>query len=738
MRNWTRRGFIGAGVVTGGALIVGVAVRPGNPVDRLKPLVASGEGEALVNSWVRIDPDNAVTAIVPHCEMGQGVHSVLAQMLADELDADWETIRVMEAPNTDDYVNQHAARLFVAPGVGGPDWLEPTIDGVFTKLAQFADARVTGGSSSIRSTGQKGLRLAGAAAREMLVAAAARDWGVDKRAVRTAGGMLYHDKTNRSARYADFAEAASKESMPTAPRLKQPAEYRLMGKSKPRTDIPAKVNGSAKFGIDAMPEGVELKYAALKAPPVPGAKVVSMNAERAKAMPGVIQILNMGDFVAVVADGYWQAQQALDTIEAEYSKTDNDTLDQDGLYARFGEALDKAGAEGGDGYFSQGDALTALGGAAKKVDVEYRVPFLAHSPMEPVNCTAWARDGKCDVWTSTQVPLMARAAISKAIGMPESAITIHTMYLGGAFGRRLETDYAVAGARVARFSGYPVKTIYSREEDTRHSGYRPSTISRFRGALDASGKPTALDHIYLFKNDPAGAANLDFYEIPNQSIRTLNDVDMHLRFLAWRSVDHSQLGFFNESFMDEMAHAAGKDPYEFRLSLLGKSPRHAAVLTRAAQMANWGDPISQGHGKGIALVPAFGTIVAEVVEVDMTGGKPKVVKVWCCADPGYAMNPDGFTAQMEGGIIFGLSAAMYGAITLKDGGVEQSNFHDYKILRINEAPEIEVDIINGDPTVLGGAGEPGLPPLAPALANAIFAATGQRIRELPIEKHKFV
>lgn len=737
MNKWSRRGFIGAGIVAGGAFVVGVAIRPGNPVGRLKPLVAPGADQQLVNSWVRIDADNSITAFVPHSEMGQGTHSALAQMLADELDADWATLRVLEAPATNDYVDPDVLRALFAPDLHPPVLLEQTVGNLFAKVSQLAGARITGGSTAVRATGQRGLRIAGAAAREMLVAAAAAEWAVPPGEITTANSMLRHAPSHRAAPYAHFAEAAVRQTMPTAPTLKTPAQYRLMGRPLARKDIPAKVDGTAQFGIDTKIPGQTLKYAAVKGPPVPGATVLSMKIDAAKRMPGVLQILNMGDFVAVVADGYWQAQQALNTIEATYSTTGAERLDQDGLFKRFSKALDEAGETGGSSYYKQGDAKAALGAAAKTLTAEYRVPFLAHAPMEPVNCTAWVRDGKCDIWTGTQVPLIARAAIAKATGIAADAITMHVMYLGGGFGRRLETDYAVIGARIAKATGYPVKTIYSREEDIGNALYRPATMSRWKASLDRAGQPSGFDHVYLFAHHPDGAARLDYYDIPAQTIRTLDKPDMHLRFASWRSVDHSQLGFFNESFIDELAHAAGKDPLAFRLALLGKSPRHAAVLRKAAEMANWGSPLPTGTARGIALVPSFGSIVAEVAEVTMIAGKPRVTRIFCCADPGYAMNPDSFTAQMESAIVFGLSAALYGEISLKNGAVVQSNFHDYKVVRMYDAPEIHVAIINGDSEILGGGGEPGLPPVAPAVANAIFAATGERIRALPIENHVF-
>ncbi|HMT47318.1 MAG TPA: molybdopterin-dependent oxidoreductase [Novosphingobium sp.] len=732
---WTRRGFIGAGVLAGGALLIGVGVRPGNPVDRLGPVVAGGEGEQLINSWLKIDTDNIVTAIVPHCEMGQGVHSVLAQMLADELDADWSLVKVMQAPADGNYVVPDAIRGFMAPGtLDAPDWLEPTWNGLFTKICELADGMITGGSSSVRTTGQHTMRIAGAAAREMLVGAAAKAWGVPASEITTANSVLSHKPSGRSAPYAQFAAAAAEQDMPQTPVLKAPKDYRLMGTDAPRTDIPAKVDGTASFGIDAVVPGQTMSYAAVRRVPVPGTRVAKMDAGAAKGMPGVLQILNMGDFIAVVADSYWQAQQALNAISAEYTRPESTIRSSADQFARFAAALDEAGESGGKEVVARGDAKAAMGGAAKRISAEYQAPYLAHAPMEPMNATVWVRDGKCDIWTGTQVPLFARSAAAKALGLSAEDVTLHHPILGGGFGRRLETDYVIMAVRIGQATGYPVKMIWSREEDTQKGLFRCADLSRFAGGLDAQGRLVAYSNVFTQRHDPADACDCAFYDIPNKSIRVA-EAELHLPFAAFRSVDHSQQAFFIESFIDEAAHAAGRDPLEFRLGLLGKAPRHKAVLEKAAAMAGWGTPTAAGHGRGIALIESFGTIVAEVIEVDMTSGKPRLANVWCAADPGYAMNPDGFRNQMEGGIVFGLTAALYGEISLKDGAVEQSNFHDYRMLRMDECPSIAVEIINGNHEKLGGAGEPGLPPAAPALANAVFAASGQRIRALPLAKH---
>ncbi|ABC64337.1 xanthine dehydrogenase family protein molybdopterin-binding subunit [Erythrobacter litoralis] len=730
---WTRRGVMGAGVLAGGALLIGVAVRPGNPVGRLKPLVAEGD-EELVNSWVKIDTDNTVTAIVPHCEMGQGAHSVLGQMLADELDADWNLVKVMQAPADGNYVVTDTARMFVAPfTMNAADWIEPTYDGLFTQIARLADAMITGGSSSIRTTGQHQMRIAGAAARQMLVGAAAEEWDVPAGEIETRNSMLIHAASGKEAPYAQFAAAAAEQPMPQTPRLKDIGEYRLMGKSKARTDIPAKVNGTATFGIDAEIPADNLSYAAVMRPPVPGTEVASMDAEAAKSMGGVLQILNMGDHVAVVADSYWQAEQALGAIDVTWTQSESKIATMDDQFAAFAAALDAAGDDGGSEAASKGDARDAFANAATIIEAEYRVPYLAHAPMEPINCTAWVHDGKCEIWTSTQVPLMARKEAANAIGLDADDITIHHPMLGGGFGRRLVSEYVGMAARVAKATGYPVKMIWSREEDTQKSMYRPADMIRFKGGLDADGKLVSYNSVFTQRHDPAEACVPAGYGIPNLSVRVA-EAPLHLPFQAWRSVDHSQHGFFTESFIDEAAHAAGADPLDYRIAMLADAPRHRAVLEKLQQVSGWDEPAGDGKGRGVAMVESFGTIVAEAVEVDMSGGKPRATKVYAVADPGYAMNPDGFRNQIEGGIVFGLTAALYGELELEGGRVKQSNFHDYKMLRMNECPEIEVAIINSGPVPIGGAGEPGTPPIAPAFTNAIFAATGRRIRDLPVAR----
>lgn len=728
MNKWSRRGLLTAGVLTGGALVVGIAIRPGNRNADLQPLVAK-DGEILVNTWVKIGPDNRITAIVPHAEMGQGVNTALGAMLADELDADWDQLSVEGAPADAEYANHIIPRFFLVPELRVPGMVEDTINGAFLQIAKTMKLQITGGSMSVRGTGEHGLRLAGAATREMLMRAAAAQWGVAINELRTEKSFVFHDQSKRSAPYAGFASEAAAHMPPSQPTLKKPSEYRLMGKALPRFDIPAKVDGTAQFGIDVVLPG--MKYAVVKAPPVWGSKVATMDAKAAEALPGNVTALNMGDFVAVVADSYWAAKKALDAVTLTFTATDADDFTSASIFARQAAALSKAQAgDEGDADRDDGDAAGALQAAATKVEAEYRVPYLAHATMEPMNATAWVRDGACEIWAGMQNPLASRAAAAEALDMDSGAVTAHNMLLGGGFGRRAQLDFTDQAARISAAVKAPVKLIWSREEDMTQDYYRQAVTSRFRGGLDASGKAVAWSNHYLDRHDPKESALIP-YTIPNQYIG-YTEAKTHVPFGAWRSVDHSHQGFFTESFVDELAHAAKADPYQFRRAMLTALPRHIAVLDAAAKMADWGSPLPKGQGRGIALVESFGTIVAQVALVEITEGKALVRQVWCAADPGFAVNPDGFAAQMESGIIYGLTAAMYGEITIEQGAAVQRNFHDYEMIRMRDAPQIAVQIINSGAAV-GGGGEPGLPPIAPAVTNAIFAATGKRLRELPVK-----
>ena len=706
--------------------MVGIAIRPGDRTDALAKFVTDGD-EQLVTTWVKIAPDNTVTAIIPHGEMGQGIHTALSAMLAEEMEADWDAMEIMEAPAEKEFANFELGREFLIGGANIPNALFDTVNGLMLTAAKSMDLQITGGSTSVRFTGVGAMMTAGAAARELLLEAASKQWDVPLSELRAEKSYIYH--SDKKAPFAEFAVTAAGLKPNLRPKLKKRSEYKLLGQSLPRVDIPSKVNGTAKFGIDAQVEG--MKYGTVMAAPVHGQSVAKLNSSDAKSMPGVIGVYNMGDYVAVVADGYWQAKQALDYVEVEWTKTETDNANEETIFAQYAKAIETGKKEV---LHKLGNVTKGFEGAASVYEAEYTVPHLAHACMEPMNATAWVRDGKCDLWTGTQNPLGTRMVTAKTLDMDPENVTLHTAFMGGGFGRRATPDYTNQAVQVAAKAGVPVKLIWSREETTQQDHYRPSVLGRFKAGLDAEGMPTSWESTFVHKMDPPEASAV-FYDIPNVKAQYAES-PTHVRLGPWRSVDHTQHGYFTESFIDELAVNAKMDGYEFRRKLLKNKPRHLKVLETAAKMAGWGKTLPAGQAQGISITESFMTIVAEVVTVDMSQGEPRVLHVACAADAGMAVNPDGFKAQMESGIIYGLTAALYGEITIADGAVEQSNFHDYPMVRMDNAPEIDVEIISSDARI-GGAGEPGTPPIAPAVANAVFKATGKRIRQLPLSKHEF-
>jgi len=535
------------------------------------------------------------------------------------------------------------------------------------------------------------------------------------------------------APFADFALWASQGAPPVGPVLKTPDQVKFMGKSGPRRDVPAKVDGTAVFGIDAQFPG--MKHAAISAAPVFGAQLVSVDSAKAETMPGVTQVVALEDAVAVVADGYWQASEALKALTMEWSPTENDATSTELLFQQFEQSLAQ-GIDGGKSKsdVNEGDIDEALSSAAALLDATYRVPYLAHACMEPMNATAHVTADRCEVWIGSQNPLGFRYEVADAMGIDVEQVQIHQHPMGGGFGRRSNSDIAVQAARIARAVGEPVKLIWSREEDVRHDHYRPAVASRFRAALNDVGQISAWENVYHDKHEPAEAPVIP-YAVASRKIHHV-DSPTHVPFGPWRSVDHSQHGFFTEAFFDEVAVAAGKDPYEYRMSLLADKPRHQTVLRTAADRAGWGERLPRGKGRGISLQESFGSLVAQVVDVSVTNGKVSVDRVVVAVDPGFAVSPDGLKAQMESGVNYGLTAARYGEISIENGAVKQSNFHDYPMVRMRESPVIETHIINSG-EAWGGAGEPGTPGIAPALVNAVFDATGLRVRELPLAKQDF-
>jgi len=708
-RTWTRRAFIGAGTVAGGGFVLGVAGLALAP----NRLGAKSDGE--LNTWITVTPDALVTILIPHCEMGQGAQTALAMMAAEEMGADWAHVRIREAPALDAYANEYVIRAFADVPVPGS--MTRGFDYGTYRIARWFGLQVTGGSSAVRGTGVYGMTVAGAAAREMLIGAAARRFGVSPSECDARDSRVVHRASNRSAAFAELAEDAARMPVPTRPALEPPDRYTIRRTAKPRLDIPSKVDGSAVYGIDFTLPG--MLYAAVEIAPVHGGKLVSVDTTPAQSMPGVTRVVRLTEAVAVVADSYWRAHKALAALKPEFDDAGHGDVSTATIFAAFDTSL--------------GAAPGMPAGAATVVTADYRVPFLAHATMEPMCCTAKVEGDRAEVWAGVQDPLNARATAAKALGIPQANVRYHNLLLGGGFGRKLPGlhDFIDMGARIAKaMSPAPVKMIWSRENDIQHDYYRPAAMARFAGALDASGAPIAVRSRYAGGGD--GESTFLAYAIPAKSAAS-GDAAHPIRTGPWRSVLNSQHGFFKESFVDELAHAAKKDPYRFRRDLLSDRPRFRAALDKAAEMASWGSSLPEREGRGIALCESFGTIVAQVAHVAVSPeGRLRVKAVYCAVDCGDVVNTDTAAAQAEGGIVFGLSAALVGEITIDHGRVVQRNFRDYQMIRLADAPDIRVAFIRSDAR-LGGMGEPCVPPVAAAVANAIFAATGIRVRDLPLK-----
>jgi isoquinoline 1-oxidoreductase subunit beta len=710
-RKWTRRAFIGAGALAGGGFALGVGGAIFAPSRHsVRPDDADGPGR--LNTWITVSPDNVVTVLVPHCEMGQGAQTALAMMAAEEMDADWTLVRIQEAPALDAYANGYVARAFL--GVPGP--LERGFDYGTYRIARLAGLQVTGGSLSVRTTGHYGMRVAGAAARQMLVAAAATQFGVQASACVVSNSRVTHAASGRSATFGELAKAAVNERVPSRPALKDPSQYTLRRTARPRLDLRSKVDGSAIYGIDFTMPG--LLHAAVEIAPVFGGKLVSMDTSAAAAMPGVKRVVQLEDAVAVVADSYWQARKALASLEPSFDDAGHGGVTTATIFDAFDKAL---------------GAAPAMPAGATVIAADYRVPFLPHATMEPMACTVRVVGDRAEVWAGTQDPLNARATAARALEFSVEQVQYTNLALGGGFGRKLPGyhDFVGMAARIARaVSPAPVKLIWSRETDMQHGFYRPAAMARFAGALDASGTPLAASCVY------AGGGDRESTFMPYaiaDTTATARDVEHHVRTGPWRSVLNSQHGFFKEAFIDELAHAAKKDPFEFRRGLMGEHPRFKAVLEKVAAMSGWGAQLPAGEGRGIAITECFGSIVGEVAHVAVApDGLLRVKTIYAAVDCGDVVNLDTATAQVEGGIMFGLAAAWLGEITIANGRVEQGNFNDFRTLTLVDAPRVQVAFIRSDAHI-GGLGEPAVPPVAAAVTNAIFAATGVRVRELPLK-----
>src|SRR5882672_5918602 len=666
------------------------------------------------NAFVRIAPDDTITVISGHSEMGQGIYTSLAMVLNEELEADWSKVRVESAPVDPAYNH--------------------TVYGV----------QMTGGSSSTPSEWER-LRKMGAMARIMLVQAAAQKWNVDPSSCHVANGEVIHATSGKKASYGSLTADAAQLKPPTDIKLKTPKEFTLIGKPKHRVDTKAKTNGTAQFGLDVkLPNMV---YAVVARPPVFGGKVKSVDATEAKKIPGVLAIEQIPEGVAVVAKSFWSAKQAREKLNVSWDDGPNANLSTEQMLADFS----KQSANAGIVAKKEGDAISALKGAAKVITAEYDVPYLAHAMMEPLNCVVDLRSDSCELWTGTQFQTVDRMQAAKTAGLPPEKVKINTTLLGGGFGRRANpaSDFIIEAVNVAKVAKAPVKVVWTREDDLAGGWYRPMWHDRFAAGLDAQGNPIAWTHTIVGQSimqgtsfeqftikdgvdstSVEGAADL-LYGIPNLQV-DLHSPKIGVPVQWWRSVGHSHTGFSVESFFDEVAHAGGKDPYELRRKLLANQPRMLAVLQLVAEKAGWGKPLPSGRGRGIATHFSFDSYVAQVIEASVgKDGAVRVHRVVCAVDCGRVINPDIVTAQMEGGIIFGLTATLKTEITLENGRVQQHNFYDYPMLRIFETPEIEIHIMPSEknPT---GVGEPSVPPVGPALTNAIFAATGKRIRRLPI------
>jgi isoquinoline 1-oxidoreductase beta subunit len=718
-----RREFLERSAATGAALTLGVSLAS---CGSEAPPDAGGASFAP-DAWIRIHPDGAVVVVVARSEMGQGVSTALPMLVAEELDADWSKVRFEFAPAHEAYKNP------------------------------LNFGQVTGGSTSVMGAWLP-LREAGARARAMLVSAAAVEWNVDPSACSTEAGAVIHRPSGQRLGYGDLAARAAMLPVPAQVRLKEPGEFRLIGTAVPRLDLPSMVTGRTTYGIDAGPAGGLTAVVARS--PVFGGKLLKLDEAAARAVPGVRAVVPISSGVAVVADGYWAAHKGRQALAVEWDEGELAQLSSEQISARLREL---AQGEGRDARTS-GDAAAALPGAARRLEAEYDLPCLAHACMEPMNCTAHVREGGVDIWAPTQTQWLpglfgggTRGVAAKAAGVPVDRVRVHTTNLGGGFGRRSETDFIREAVEVSRAMSAPVKVVWSREDDIQHDFYRPVTYHRLSAGLDPSGRPVSWSHHIVAPSilmrfipgfipgpivrlagpmkggiDPTaveGARELA-YAIPNLAVR-YTQADLGIPVGFWRSVGNTHTAFVVETFIDELAALAGKDPVVFRRDLLPADSRHRRVLDAAAERAGWGSPLPEGVGRGIAVHESFGSWCAQVAEVAVEDGRLRVRRVVAAFDCGTVVNPDTVVAQIEGGIVYGLSAALKERITIERGRVVQSNFHDYPVLRIDEMPVIEVHLVpSGDAP--GGVGEPGVPPIAPAVANALAALTGQRVRQLPI------
>ena len=709
-----RRDFIKAGAALGVGLTLGFHL---NSARAAKLSIPTPAGEAFApNAFIRITPDGAVTVLIKHLEMGQGVNTGLPALVAEELEVPWKDIRVESAPADHTLYNN----LLWGPMQG------------------------TGGSTAMANSYEQ-LRKAGATAREMLKEAAAQTWKVDRASLKAEAGHVVNPATGQRLSYGQLAQSAALLEVPDKVELKAAKDFKVIGKGFKRTDTRAKSDGSAMFGLDLYLDG--MLTAVVARPYRFGDSLKRFNADSALAVPGVKAVFAIPAGVAVVATDTWSAIKGRQALSVEWEPGPGAGLSTESIFASYRELAKKPGAVARN----DGDATKVLAGAAKKIVAEFEVPYLAHAPMEPLNCVVQVKEDGCDIWTGDQSQTGDQRNAAQVLGIAPEKVRIHTMFAGGSFGRRAnsKSDYIVEGVAIAKRMGVPVKTVWTREDDIHGGFYRPCYLHTLEAGLDDKGHPVAWKHRIVGQSIVAGtpfeggmvkngvdqtsvegASSLP-YAIPNLHV-DLHSPKLPVPVLWWRSVGSTHTAFVTEVFLDELAHAAGADPVEFRRKLLKDHPRHLRVLNLAAEKAGWGKPLPAGWGRGVAVHESFNSYVAEVAEVSVQpDGGFKVERVVCAVDCGTAVTPDVVKAQMEGGIGFGLAAALHSAVTLRDGRAVQSNFDDYRVLRMKEMPRVEVHIVASDapPT---GVGEPGVPPIAPAVANALFAATGKRLRKLPL------
>lgn len=732
----SRRGFLLTGAAIGGGLLLGVAgvgahLATHNRLAHQRKSTAGTPGQSL-NLWIRISPDNQVVLLVPHTEMGQGSQTGLGQIVAEELDIDWAQLSIELAPAEGAFANGIAFEPMVREMFEPPQWAEAMFQNGLHRVADLMGMQMTGGSTAVRGTGWLSMRAAAAAGRAMLMQAAADAWGVDITSLRTESARVLHDASERSATYGELVAAASKLDAPDQLQFKDPANYRVIGQALPRIDIEAKVKAQAVYGIDADVTG--MKYAAVAPLGAFGAELDSLeNSAEVMQRRGVSGVYSVDKGVAVVADNPWRAEQAVRALKFKSKAHANDQMTSASL-----EADQRAALSGSLGTnYERGDVSLAMADAGHQVNAEYLVPYLAHATMEPMNATVWQQDGKMHVQCGVQNPLMARKKAASVAGLDLDDVVLHPCTMGGGFGRRVglgltndPLDWLQQAVQLHRDSGEAIKMTWSREMDVRTDVYRPMVLGQFHAGLEDDGKPRFWEsRTYLRDNDIA--APRPPYNIDNIAVRYAGAAQA-VPTGFWRSVEFSQHGYFVESFIDELAHEAGQDPLDYRLSLLGANSPHARTLRAVAEMAGWraGADV-QGRAMGVSVVHSFGSTVAQIAEVSRdAGGAARVHRVWAAVDCGLPINPASIQSQVAGGIHFGLSAALYGKCDIEQGAVVQSNYHDYRMVKMADAPRVEVQVMRSDEPI-GGIGEVGVPPIAAAVANA-FAQLGERQRRLPL------